>query len=136
MYVPIAGAVKVAVNDVVVDSNGRVYLLCPDKGRVFVLDSKWDLLFVFGEKGGASGKLSRPNSLTVDETREVIYVVDYMRHSILLYDYAAGDYLFEIGGLGMSPGWFRNPTHVAVDGFGNLIVADYFNHRVQILLVP
>jgi len=124
------------VNDVVVDKNGRIYIVSLSAGRIFVLDREWNLLFAFGEKGGASGKLSQPRSLAVDVGRQVIYVVDYMRHSVNLYDYADGKYLFEIGGLGFSPGWFRYPTHVAVDGRGNLVVADLFNHRVQVLYVP
>jgi DNA-binding beta-propeller fold protein YncE len=124
------------VNDVEIDQNGRIYLLCPDQGRVFVLDSQMKFLFAFGRKGGSTGKLSRPRSVAVDTVRQVIYVADYMRHTILLYTYAEGKHLFEVGGLGLDPGWFRNPTHVEVDGQSNLIVADFFNHRVQVLLVP
>lgn len=122
--------------DVVVDRKGRIYMLCPDQGRIFVLDAEWNFLFAFGTKGGSTAKLSRAKSLAVDVDREVIYVVDYMRHGILLYDYNDGAYLFEIGGHGLKPGWFNFPSHVEVDGRGNLIVADYFNNRVQVLLVP
>ena len=92
-------------------------------------------MFAFGEKGGAPGRLSQPQSLAVDHTRNVIYVVDYMRHSVLLYRYD-GEYLFEVGGMGFGPGWFNFPIHIDVDWSSNLIVSDFFNHRVQVLDVP
>jgi DNA-binding beta-propeller fold protein YncE len=123
------------VRDVVVDSNGRIYLLCPDQGRVFVLDADWGFLFAFGDKGGSSGKLSRARSIAVDAQRETIYVADYMRHTIIVYKYD-GSWIFDVGGKGTSLGWFNFPTHVEVDRRSNLIVADFFNNRVQVLFVP
>jgi len=124
------------VDDVVIDESSRVYILSMEAGRIFVLDREWNFLFAFGEKGGSSAKLSQPRSLAVDEVRQVIYVVDYMRHCVNLYGYADGEYLFEIGGMGYSPGWFRYPIHVTIDDQYNLVVADYFNNRVQVLYVP
>jgi len=124
------------VDDVVVDENDRVYILSMEAGRIFVLDRFWNFRFSFGEKGGSSAKLSQARSLAVDVARQVIYVCDYMRHAVNLYNYVDGKYLFEIGGLGFSPGWFRHPLSVTVDGRSNLIVADYFNNRVQVLFVP
>lgn len=131
-----ADPAALVVNDVVVDRNGRIYILCPDEGKVIVLDEAHRVLFSFGAKGGSTGKLSRPRSLAVDAGREIIYVVDYMRHAIVVYNYENGKYLFELGGMGFEPGWFNYPTNVEVDRRGNLIVADYFNHRVQVLYVP
>jgi DNA-binding beta-propeller fold protein YncE len=123
------------VSDVVVDSNGRIYIVCDPESRIFVLSPEEKFLFAFGMKGGSTGKLSRPKSIAVDVVRQALYVVDYMRHSVNIYNYN-GKFLFEIGGLGDRPGWFQYPSHVAVDRRSNLIVADYFNHRVQILQVP
>jgi DNA-binding beta-propeller fold protein YncE len=89
-------------------------------------------LFSFGQKGGSSGKASRPRGLALDQNRQLIYVVDYMRHTILVYSFD-GNYLTEFGGLGYSEGWFYYPNDIAVDDQGRSIIADYFNHRVQIL---
>jgi len=41
--------------------------------------------------------------------------------------------MHEFGGLGAGPGWFQYPTALALNKKGNLIVADLFNQRVQIL---
>lgn len=121
--------------DVVIDANGRIYVLCEAESLVYVFSPDEEFLFSFGTKGGSSGKLSRPRSVAVDERRQVIYVVDYMRHSILAYRYADGSYIFELGGRGFSPGWFNFPNHIAVGNQGQLIVADLFNHRIQVLEV-
>ena len=124
------------LNDVVVDGNGRIYILCPEWGKIVVLDENHELLLTLGSKGGSSGKLSQPRSLAVDAQREIVYVVDYMRHAVVVYNYNDGKFLFEIGGLGYEPGWFAYPTHIEVDRNHNLLVADYFNHRIQVLFIP
>ena len=124
------------VTDVEVDDNGRIYIVCFDAGRIFVLDPNEKFLFAFGTKGGSSGKLSQPMDIAVDIVRQAIYVVDYMRHAINVYDYRDGHYMFEIGGLGKGHGWLQHPTSAAVDNRGNLIIADLMNHRVQVWTVP
>jgi hypothetical protein len=42
-------------------------------------------------------------------------------------------YLTEFGGRGYGPGWFNFPTDLAINKRGQLIVADLFNKRVQVL---
>ena len=125
-----AGAVQ--LTDVVCDSKGHIYLLSEETSKVYVYNAAEQYLFSFGQKGGSEGKMSRPRALAVDEEKKSIYVVDYMRHTILLYNFA-GRFLFEIGGFGRSPRWFNFPTDLALNRQGNLIVADLFNKRVQVL---
>jgi DNA-binding beta-propeller fold protein YncE len=62
-----------------------------------------------------------------------MYIVDYMRHTITVYDHD-GKYLFEFGGLGFDPGWFWFPNNIGVDKKGRVYVADFFNHRVQVFI--
>ncbi len=66
--------------------------------------------------------------------KEVIYIVDYMRHTISAYT-LSGKYLFEFGGLGTSLGWFYYPMDITLDGQGNILIVDTFNQRVQIIKV-
>jgi DNA-binding beta-propeller fold protein YncE len=117
------------------DSTGRLYLLSEETSKVYVYDKDENFLFSFGQKGGSSGKMSRPRGIAVDNERCRIYLVDYMRQTILVYD-LAGRYIFEFGGRGFGPGWFNYPTSVAVDRLGHVVVADLFNNRVQVLDVP
>ncbi|MCD4754575.1 MAG: NHL repeat-containing protein [Deltaproteobacteria bacterium] len=129
------GKGPVLILEVCTDKAGRIYLLSEETSKIYVYDQNENFLFSFGKKGGSSGKLSRPRGLAVDEDRGRIYVVDYLRHTILVYN-LSGRYLFEFGGRGWGPGWFNFPTSSAIDNQGHLIVADFFNNRVQILEVP
>jgi len=122
----------VQVNDIKGDSQGDLFLLSEETSKVYVYNPAEELLYSFGEKGGSTGKMSRPRGLAIDEKRKAVFVADYMRHTILIYD-MGGRYMYEFGGLGYSPGWFRYPTRLALNGEDQLFVADLFNSRVQVL---
>lgn len=124
---------KALVSDVEVDSNDRIYLLSEEMSRVYVYDKDEKFLFKFGEKGGGPGKLSRPRGMSLDEESGRVFLIDYMRHSGCAYSMVDGAFLFEFGGFGWSEGWFMFPTDIEVDNFGNVIVSDTFNNRVQVL---
>ena len=120
---------------VYIDESNRIYLLSEGYGRAYVYDKNEDFLFGFGQKGGSTGKLSRPRSLGVDEVRHWIYIVDYMRHTVTVYKYENGQYLFEFGGKGWGPGWFQFPTYIYIDHAQRTLVADTFNQRIQVLKI-
>jgi len=142
LYVDIAGRVidiitpeeegkKVKLNNVVIDKAGKVYVVSEDESHIYVYDENRKFVLKFGEKGGSTGKLSRPKAIGVDDRTGRSYVVDYMRHTVASYD-KEGNYLFEFGGLGWSEGWFQHPVNLAVDSKGRIFVADLFNQRVQV----
>jgi DNA-binding beta-propeller fold protein YncE len=126
---------KVDVEDVTVDARGRVYILTSRHGRVYVLDRDENFLFAFGKLGGTTGKMSVPRGLAADARRKALFIVDYMRHNVNVHDMDTGDFLFEIGGMGGGAGWFMHPVHIEVDRRGNVLIADFFNNRVQVLEV-
>jgi DNA-binding beta-propeller fold protein YncE len=121
-----------AINNITIDKEGKLYFVSQQSGQIYVYDEDESYLFSFGTKGGSTGKLSRPQAVAVDEANELIYVVDYMRHNILTYN-LDGKFQFETGGRGTSPGWFNHPTSIGTDSQGLIFVADYFNHRIQVL---
>ena len=122
----------IQITDLTTDNDGHLYLLSEETSKIYVYGADDELLFTFGKKGGSSGKLSRPRGLALDPHKRSVYVVDYMRHTILVYD-LSGRFLFEFGGMGAAPRWFNFPTDIAVDAQGRVIIADLFNHRVQVL---
>ena len=122
---------KATLRSFTFDRQKRLYLLSEDLGTIFVFSPTGEFLFRFGEKGGSSGKLSRPRGIAVNDRLQLVFVVDYMRHAVNIYNFK-GDYLFEIGGQGNRRGWFSFPSDVCVDGRGRLWVADTFNQRLQI----
>ena len=120
------------VNFVTIDSTGKIYLLSNETGKVYVYGPDENLLFSFGTKGGSPGQLSQPRAVAIDEQNELIYVADYMRHTILIYD-LEGEYLFEVGGRGTEPGFFNFPNAMLMNKHGQFVIADLFNGRVQVL---
>jgi DNA-binding beta-propeller fold protein YncE len=122
---------KVKLNNVTIDKEGKIYLVSEEKGHVYVYNENREFLYKFGEKGGCTGKLSRPQAVAIDDRKGMKYVVDYMRHTVLAYD-AQGKYLFEFGGLGWGERWFQYPKDISVDSQGRIFVADTFNDRIQV----
>jgi len=121
------------ISDVKIDRQGRIYLLSAEVSNIYVFNAQEEYLFKFGEKGGAEGKLSTPVGLAVDLERRVMYVCDYMRHTILCYDYDTGRFIFEFGGQGVGPLWFNYPNSIEVDQRGRVVVSDLFNRRLQVI---
>jgi len=126
------GIGPVKINYVTIDSVGKLYLVSAEIGKIFVYGSDESFLFSFGQKGGSPRQMSQPRALVIDEARGLIFVSDYMRHTILVYD-MSGKYVHEFGGRGDGDGWFNFPSGMAIDKHGYLIVADQFNKRIQIL---
>ncbi len=126
---------KAEIRAVYVDKKGRLYLLSDEMGRFYVFDKFGTFLFKGGTKGGGPGKLSRPRGICADPNAGLIFVIDYMRHTGLAYDYNTGKFLFEFGGEGWAPGWFDGPTDIKIDNFGRIYVADMFNRRVQVFIL-
>lgn len=126
------GLGPVQVNDVVIDSDGNIYLLSQETGKVYIYNAEEEFLYSFGEKGGSYGKLSQPRKMAIDEKKKAIYILDYNRHAILIYD-LSGRFMYEFGGMGNGGGWFQYPNSIAVDNHGRVIVSDQYNHRAQVL---
>jgi DNA-binding beta-propeller fold protein YncE len=129
------GRGPVKINFVIIDQAGRLYLLSGETGKIYVYGPDEVFLFSFGKKGGSPRQLSTPKGLAIDEQRKLIYVVDYMRHTILAYHTENGKFAFEVGGRGLAPCWFNFPVGIAINTKGDLIVADQFNKRVQVIEV-
>ena len=127
--------IQVSFSDVYKDTNKRLYFLSEDAGRFYVYDKDGNFLFKGGKKGGRYGQLSRPKGIAASPSLSIIVVIDYMRHTGLVYDYNTGKFLGEFGGEGWSPGWFAGPRDVDIDAQGRIYVVDSFNRRVQVLIL-
>jgi len=78
---------------------------------------------------GNKDLFDRPTDVAVYEN--LIYVCDMNKHQVFVLDKTSGELLSTIGKIGSKEGEFYKPTHLTVDGFGNLFVNDAFNFRVQ-----
>lgn len=107
-----------------------------EDGRVFVADSRRNLVLVFSPAGKllstlGSGRFGRPTGLAVDRRSHVLYVADTLRHEIAVYSTRDLKEKRSFGGPGNEPGRFNLPVHLAVRK-GILYVVDTMNFRVQV----
>jgi DNA-binding beta-propeller fold protein YncE len=117
-------------------------LAMDDNDRLFVSDSHMKTIFVFdaahrlvGSFGADS--LQRPSGIALDTKNRVLYVTDVVKNQVIVFDADTFKLQRAIGGPPAKPGdedpgTFARPTNVAVDGKGDVYVADTINNRVQI----
>ncbi|BBH22131.1 hypothetical protein Back11_34760 [Paenibacillus baekrokdamisoli] len=130
---------------VAVDGDGNVYVADTDNHRIQKLNlsilqnhptnwqpgDEWEVIG-YG-MGSGLGQFYEPYDVTVDVNGNV-YVADMSNNRIQMLDVSNGTWREwgKIGGQsGSSPGEFSSPTGVAVDGKGDIYVADFDNHRIQ-----
>ncbi|MFH1147935.1 MAG: NHL repeat-containing protein [Pseudomonadota bacterium] len=123
---------RVMLNDVLVGPDDRLYFLSEETSHVYVYDTNRRFLFEFGQKGGSTGKMSRPQGLDIERRSGNFFIVDYMRHAITVYD-PKGNFIYEFGGLGWGEGWLQYPKDITIDRSGKVFIADTFNNRIQVL---
>lgn len=104
-------------------------------GRIFVSDSIHNKIFLYRTDGYLIGwmgeDLNRVAGLAWDAQRKRLIAADTGNHRVLVFD-TDGVQVDEIGSRGEGSGQFNFPTHVAVDGAGNIYVSDSLNFRVQV----
>ncbi|PRX59211.1 DNA-binding beta-propeller fold protein YncE [Cohnella sp. SGD-V74] len=126
---------------VAVDGSGNVYVADLSNHRIQKLTVSTNTWSEWGKVGGGSGsgpgEFNDPSGVAVDGNGN-IYVADSGNHRIqklTLSTNTWSEWGKIGGGLGSGPGEFFTPTGVAVDGGGNVYVADSGNHRIQRLTV-
>jgi DNA-binding beta-propeller fold protein YncE len=111
---------------IAVDSNGEIY----------VTDSVLKRVFIFNESGillremGNDELFIRPTGIAVDVNR--VYVVDTLKHEVLVFSIKDGTFLFQIGKNGTKNGDFNYPTHIFMSRDKRIHVTDSLNFRIQI----
>lgn len=106
----------------------RVFVADSRNHRVEVFDRNGRFLHAIGHAGSDPGGLGRPMNLAVANGK--LYVADYWNDDIRVFS-LDGTPLQVIGRGGTGPGQFRAPSGVAVRPDGHLLVADFYNQRVQ-----
>ena len=107
------------------DTDGNIVVTDRGDGRVklFSMNGVWLKSFDCGD---------RPYHCVVHGDR--YYVSSLSGYCIKVFD-KSGRFLCKYGAQGSSPGEFQCPAGLALDKAGNLIVCDFWNHRVQVLNV-
>ena len=120
---------------VAVDASGYVYVVDSDNYRVQKFTAGGVYVTQWGSFGTGNGQFQGPSGIAVDGSGDV-YVSDpgdpnnNPTNRIQKFT-STGDYLTQWGSTGSANGQFNEPLGIAVDGSGNVYVADYQNRRVQ-----
>ncbi|MFQ5417142.1 MAG: hypothetical protein ACE5FL_08875 [Myxococcota bacterium] len=114
------------------DSAGNLYVAEQQKQQIRVMRPTGETLRFIRDD-----RLIRPVDIALDEPRGRLYVADgshqnSKEHYVRIFD-LDGNYLGELGkGRGSGEGNLLFPTYLAVDGEGNVYVADTMNSRISI----
>lgn len=120
-------------------------LRCPmgvdvtDTGTVVVADAGHNVakefsfegrhLRTFGLRPDGSGGLDRPTDIAAGGGK--VHVTTRGDQGVAVFEREAKE-LLRFGGAGSEPGRFRDPAGIAVAPDGSMLVADKYNHRIQV----
>ena len=121
-------------NDLVVDGQGRVYVLDTDRTTapaVQVFDADGRFLAAWGERGSEPGQLNGPSGIGLDAADGTLLVVEFGGNRVQRFT-PEGERLDGWGEISSGEGQFVWPMDAAVDAEGRVFVTDYANNRVQV----
>jgi sugar lactone lactonase YvrE len=136
------------LSDAVVDSSGRLIISDSDNNRIRRVDAAGNISTIVNETGVAgytgdngvatAAQIHHPTGIEIDGG-DNLYIADFLNHAIRKVD-AAGN-IVTVAGTGV-PGYngdditattaqLNSPTDLAVDGAGNIYIADFENNRIR-----
>ncbi|XP_078678973.1 tripartite motif-containing protein 2-like [Branchiostoma floridae x Branchiostoma belcheri] len=111
-------------------------LIVLEDGRMVVLDGIQQSYLLLQPDGSlireiGKEQLQLPVFVSVDESRDVMFVTDKTAHKVVAFD-LDGNRKFDFGRQGDKNGEFQEPTGVTTDQEGNIIVGNEGDGRVQV----
>ena len=128
-------------------STRDIYVTSTDTDSISVFDSSGNFLFKFGSAGSDEGEFRNPSYMTIDDTKEILYVADTDNDRIQIFELVDSNtcpqgtdeivngicFVEEFGSTGFDEGEFISPMGLAIDTTNDLLyVADNLNNRIQI----
>ncbi|XP_078678978.1 tripartite motif-containing protein 2-like [Branchiostoma floridae x Branchiostoma belcheri] len=105
-------------------------------GRMVVVDFRQQSCLLLQPDGSlireiGKGQLQLPAFVSVDESRDVMFVTDYTAHKVVAFD-LDGNRKFDFGRQGDEDCEFQDPRGATTDQEGNIIVGNAGDGRVQV----
>jgi DNA-binding beta-propeller fold protein YncE len=112
-------------------SDGTVWVADSKNNRVdvFSLSAPYTALATFGSLGSGTGQFHNPQGIAIDPTTGNILVADANNNRVV--ELSAGSGATGISVVAMFTDRFKSPAGVAVDGSGNIAVADTGHSQVK-----
>ncbi len=117
-------------SNVALDSQGNLYVVDTQNGRVQKFDTDGRFILSFGEFGDSPGMFGRPRGIAVD-SEDHIYVVDAAFNLVQIFD-TEGQILLFFGSYGIGRGNMILPAGIAIDKDDFIYVSDSMNARVLV----
>jgi DNA-binding beta-propeller fold protein YncE len=127
--------------DVDIDEQGRVYVANFGANVLQVFNAQGEpLARFFGETGSADGQFMGLVAVTVDDRRDLVYLIDHFNSRIQQFRRNIADagqltltHTLTFGAYGRAAGQFAYPQYAAVDPqSGRVYVSDMGNQRIQV----
>ncbi len=112
-------------------ANGSVLVTDTGNQRIERFNWRGDYLSSFGSLGNDKNQFNIPMGIMVDDFNQR-WIADAQNDRVCGFD-SFDKPIIHIGSFGLGPGFLRHPVDVADDGFGQLIISDQGNHRIQIM---
>jgi RHS repeat-associated protein len=119
---------------IAVDSENHVWVADTGKNLVQEYSSTGTLIAAYGGSGELAGHISAPDGIATltTEFEHTVYVVNRTTNNVVVFNSEGTGFLDRtIGSTGTGNGQLKEPRQVALDGEGNLWVADAGNSRVE-----
>jgi DNA-binding beta-propeller fold protein YncE len=121
--------------------NQRLVVSNTDRHQIQLFDKKGGFISTFGSRGSYDGQFYYPCGLCLQPATNNIIVCEYGNHRLQVFSNPDGEHdqerkhLYTVGDPESSqkPGKFHHPIGMSCNNRGHIVVADYYNHRVQIL---
>lgn len=118
------------LTDIVVDENGKLYVLSSLGLAVTIYDNDNKILTGFGQHGETDLNVSFPTGFAIDSIGR-IWIVDSFQHRLKIYS-PSGVFLFQLGVTGDNPGQFHFPIDIMFDSQGRIYVLEKRMNRIQV----
>ena len=112
------------VTGISIDSDNQLYIGNRYNNRIEVLGTNGQFIRQIG-----AGQLREPWGVTV--SNELVYVAERDSHRISIFT-LEGQLIRTIGSRGSGPGQFNHPSAIAFSPDGDMYIADYSNHCIQV----
>jgi len=118
---------------IAIDKHHNRIIIVDSKNHRLVFLSSIDLSFLFsvGKRGSQPGEFYRPSRIAIDDDRHRIIITDTQNYRVQVLSLIDGSFLFEFGSKGDQPCQIALPQGVCIDNQGRIIVADFYNRRLQ-----